>query len=101
MAETDNRQATRHEVVLATDLRLAGEVGQHRIKVRNLSPRGVMAEGSLDAVSGTRVEIAIPRIGWIPGAVAWVQGDRFGIAFLDPVDPALVELACGNDATRR
>jgi hypothetical protein len=95
MAETenrrsdDNRQLERRNLLLMADLRLAGEPGEHRVAVRNLSGGGMMAEGSVKAIPGTLVEVAIPELGWVAGAVAWVQDNRFGIAFGQDIGGAL------------
>jgi len=69
------------------DLRLEGQAGDHRVKVRNLSARGMMAEGTVRVASGAGVEVNLRSLGWVPGRVAWIQDNRFGIAFLDEVDP--------------
>ncbi len=75
------------------DLRIAGQAGDHRVKVRNLSARGMMAEGTVRVTSGAGVEVNLRSLGWVPGRVAWIQDNRFGIAFLNEVDPREVRAA--------
>jgi len=89
MADNDPRQLSRDSLFLMADLRLHGSDAIHRVKVRNLSSGGMMAEGPLKTVRGTIVEVQIRNIGWVEGAIAWVQGDRYGIAFSEDIDPVV------------
>jgi hypothetical protein len=38
---------------------------------------------------GTRLQANLRHIGWVEGVVAWVQDTRFGIAFVEQIDPKL------------
>lgn len=87
MDETEQRQIVRDSLFVMADLRLDGELAEHRIKVRNLSAGGMMGEGQVKVVRGALVWINIRNIGWIEGSIAWVQDTRFGIAFRDEIDP--------------
>lgn len=89
VTELDHRQLGRDSLFLMADLRLIGEDGEHRVKVRNLSAGGMMAEGVVKVARGTRVEINLRNIGWVEGSVAWIQDNRFGIAFAEDIDPKL------------
>ena len=46
------------------------------------------------------VAVEIRNIGWVEGTVAWVQGDRSGIAFHDDIDPMIARapLSVGEEA---
>ena len=48
-----------------------------------------MAEGEAPVVRGSLVAVELRNIGLVEGAVAWMQDDRFGIAFVDEIDPKL------------
>ena len=89
MADNDHRQLSRDSLFLMAELRLHGSEAVHRVKVRNLSSGGMMAEGPLKTVRGTLVEVQIRNIGWVDGTIAWVQGDRCGIAFSEDIDPVV------------
>ena len=89
MNEGDNRQVSRDSLFLMADLRVDGLDGEYRIKVRNLSPGGMMGEGRVRVVRGAIVDVNIRNLGWVAGSVAWVQDDRFGIAFREDIDPKL------------
>ena len=103
MNEGDNRQGSRDSLFLMADLRVDGLDGEYRIKVRNLSPGGMMGEGSVRVVRGAIVDVNIRNIGWVSGSVAWVQDNRFGVAFRDDIDPKLARapVSVGGDPAPR
>lgn len=102
MADNDHRQLNRDSLFLMAELRVPGHDGLGRVKVRNLSAGGMMAEGAIKAVRGTLVEVNIRNVGWVEGAIAWVQGDRCGIAFSEDIDPmvARAPLTSGESTPR-
>ena len=83
VADIDHRAAGRDSLFLMADLRIEAQAGDHRVKVRNLSSRGMMAEGTVRVTSGAGVEVNLRSLGWVSGRVAWIQDNRFGIAFLE------------------
>jgi hypothetical protein len=85
--DVDHRQLGRDSLFLMADLRLAGQDGEHRVKVRNLSAGGMMAEGHVKVARGIKLDINLRNIGWVEGFVAWVQDNRFGIAFANDIEP--------------
>lgn len=87
---SENRQLARDSLFVMADMRLDGVPGEFRIKVRNLSSGGMMGEGDVRVQRGTLVLIDVRNIGWIEGSVAWVQGNRFGVAFREEIDPKVV-----------
>lgn len=97
MAEVDNRQIARDSLFVLVELRIDGEQSVHRVKMRNLSAGGMMAEGPVRALRGLVVWVNLRNIGWVEGSIAWVQESRFGIAFRDEIDP---RLARAPQATR-
>jgi hypothetical protein len=90
MSNIDTRQVNRDSLFLIAQLRVDGQQGASRVKVRNLSAGGMMAEGDAKVVRGTLVAVELRNIGWVEGSVAWRQDNRFGIAFVDEIDPAVV-----------
>ena len=87
MSANDHRQITRDSLFVMADLRIDGIEGDHRIRVRNLSAGGLMAEGGLAVQRGQVAWVNLRNIGWVEGSVAWVQDNRFGIAFREDIDP--------------
>jgi hypothetical protein len=98
MEKSDHRQIGRESMFVMADLLAAGLDGEHRIKVRNLSAGGMMGEGPVSVVRGTAVSVNLGNLGWIEGSVAWVQENRFGVAFHDEIDPGSVGAPDGSKA---
>jgi len=86
MGDTDQRHLNRDSLFVMAGLRLGGTDEEHRIKVRNLSSGGLMAEAPLRVARGMPLEVEVRNIGWVAGSVAWVQDNRFGIAFAEEID---------------
>ena len=98
MSNVDTRQVGRDSLFLLAQVRIDGQDNPVRVKVRNLSAGGMMAEGNAHVVRGAHVGIELRNIGWISGSVAWTQGDRFGIAFAEEIDPKLARAPAGSGA---
>ena len=101
MNDVDTRQVNRDSLFLLAQLRIDGQEETARVKVRNLSSGGMMAEGAMRVARGQLVAVELRNIGWVEGTVAWKQDDRFGIAFIDEIDPRLVRAPTtsgGNEA---
>ena len=92
MSDSDNRNISRNSLFILAELRVDGREGDDRVKVRNLSAGGMMAEGPVKVVRGERVQVNLRNVGWVEGSVAWVQDNRFGIAFAEEVDPAVIRV---------
>lgn len=87
MSGLDTRHINRDSLFLLAELRMEGEHGSHRVRVRNLSAGGMMAESDLRVVPGTRVLVQMKNVFPVEGTVAWVHDQRFGIAFDHEIDP--------------
>lgn len=98
MDANDNRQIARDSLFVLADFRLDGVDGEHRIKVRNLSAGGMMGEGTVRVVRGAVVWVNIRNIGWTEGTIAWVQDQRFGIAFREEIDPKVARAPISEGA---
>jgi len=90
MNNIDARQDRRESLFLLARLRVDGHDTLYRVKVRNLSARGLMAEGPVEVMRGVPVAVELRELGWIEGTVAWKQESRFGIAFAEEIDPSSV-----------
>jgi hypothetical protein len=98
MSNVDTRQVNRDSLFLLAQVRVVGQDGDVRVKVRNLSAGGMMAEGDAKVARGSLVQVELRNIGWVDGSVAWKQGDRFGIAFVEEIDPMLARAPGGGPA---
>jgi len=96
MSNVDTRQVNRDSLFLLAQLRVDGQDAIYRVKVRNLSAGGMMAEGEARVMRGSLVMVELRNVGWVEGSVAWKQDNRFGIAFVDEIDPAVVRGAGGT-----
>lgn len=68
------------------------------VKVRNLSPGGMMAECPVSFSRGEAIEVELRGIGLVAGTIAWTAGGRAGVAFATPVDPRLARKPLGVNA---
>jgi hypothetical protein len=93
----DTRNINRDSLFLMAELRVDGESNGQRVKVRNLSSGGMMAEGEIKVVRGSRVTVDLKNVGQVEGNVAWVQENRCGIAFAREIDPRAPRTAVGNN----
>lgn len=102
MSAVETRHIERDSLLVMAALRLDGQDEEHKVKVRNLSAGGMMAESPLNVVRGTRLSIHLRNVGWIDGTIAWVQDNRFGIAFATEIDPVVVRVptTSGDDPER-
>lgn len=89
MSNVETRTVDRDSLFLLAQLRVDGDETVYRVKVRNLSAGGMMAEGDVLVARGSRVHVELRNIGWTLGSVAWKQENRFGIAFADEIDPKM------------
>ncbi len=89
MSQVDTRQLGRDSLFLLAHLRFEDQGETYRVKVRNLSSGGMMAEGDLRVTQGASVQIELRNIGCVAGTVAWKADGRFGIAFAEEIDPKL------------
>ncbi|MEO1729271.1 MAG: PilZ domain-containing protein [Pseudomonadota bacterium] len=86
MTGVDTRSVARDSLFLLANIRVEQEADTHRVRVRNLSDGGMMAEGSVFVQRGARLEVEMRNVGKVGGSVAWVQDKRFGIAFDREID---------------
>lgn len=86
MTGVETRSVARDSLFLLADIRIEQGHEVHRVRVRNLSDGGMMGEGHLRVQRGNRILIELRNIGAVNGTVAWVQDNRFGVAFDEEID---------------
>lgn len=98
LQEESDRAFERRSFFLMSVLTTA-EHGELAAKVRNLSAGGMMAEvpelPDADILAGQKITAELRNIGRVKGAVAWVEGRRFGIRFDRDIDPELARKPIG------
>ncbi|BBB12793.1 PilZ domain-containing protein [Sphingopyxis sp. FD7] len=85
-----SRSADRDSLFMQAELALAGRPDRITVRVRNLSPGGMLAEAKLAVEQGAAVEVELRNIGPVAGRVIWTGEGKFGIAFDRLVDPQAV-----------
>lgn len=95
MSGVDTRHIARDSLFLLATVRIAGDSAEHRVKVRNLSAGGMMADGDFTVERGMRLVVDLRHVGHVTGTVAWVQDSRIGIAFDKEIDPKQVRARIG------
>lgn len=86
MTGVETRSVARDSLFLLADIRVEQGLDVHRVRVRNLSDGGMMGEGNLRVQRGHRLTIELRNLGTVNGTVAWVQDNRFGVAFDEEID---------------
>lgn len=66
------------------------------VRIRNLSPGGLMADFAAPLERDTPIQIEVRGIGWVKGRVAWCAEGRTGVAFETPIDPQKARKPVGS-----
>ena len=82
--QRDNR---RQRLLLTARMEFAD--GEREVHLLNLSPTGAKLDCERAPTSGDVVTLLCGGSS-VPGKVAWVAENRFGMAFDHPIDPALL-----------
>ncbi len=102
MAGVETRNRTRESLFMFANVQPDGVARMHRVRVRNLSSSGMMGVGNLLLVRGARLTIQFRNMVPFSGHVAWVQGERFGVAFDEEIDSEQLKLLnAGSGQTSR
>ena len=87
------RAAARRRVLMRATLRLQGQRDEWQLTVKDLSSTGMKARAPIATFTGSRVEIGLPNIGWVPGEIVRIEGeDGIGIRFAVTIDPAQTQV---------
>lgn len=84
------RRADRRIVNLAARLRDPG-ASVTEVEILNLSTDGFMAQGDLDVEEGCNVWLKLSGLEPQSSRVVWVEDDKAGFEFLNPLHPSTVE----------
>ena len=82
-----NRKSRRSNVLMSASLELSGT--SLAVKLRNLSTEGALVEGEGLPIEGSQVLFRKAELS-VTGRVAWVEGKRAGIAFMQDLCPEAV-----------
>ena len=85
-----SRGADRDSLFMQAGLILPGRADPVAVRIRELSPGGILAEGKSRVDQGVAVAIYLKNIGPVPGRIIWAGEGKFGIAFDHQIDPQAV-----------
>jgi hypothetical protein len=91
------RTGRRDSLMLAAGFRVDG-AEEARVRVRNLSPGGLMADHPTPVAPGTPVAVEVRGVGWVSGRIAWCAESRVGVAFDGEIDPLRARKPVGKGA---
>ncbi|MDM7957157.1 PilZ domain-containing protein [Blastomonas sp.] len=86
----------RDSLFLLAEVSFEGSDEIHKVKVRNLSPGGMMIESDLEVSQGQHLVAVLRNIGAVRGQIAWARSKRFGVAFDREIDPKLARKPVGG-----
>jgi len=89
----ETRGSSREHVLLLAKLTIKDGSTHHRIRIRDLSARGVRAEGDVSVTPGQLVQLDFGTAGAVTGVIAWRDSALFGVALDQEIDPAVVRRA--------
>lgn len=95
-----SRDKARDSLFMQARLAIGGSKDPVTVRVRNLSPGGMLAETLIVVETGARVIADLPNVGEVPGRIVWAGSGKFGIAFDLAVDPQAVRRRIGKDAVK-
>lgn len=95
-----SREKERDSLFMQAHIAIGGFSDPVTVRVRNLSPGGMLAETKVVADKGTKVIVDLPNVGPVPGRIVWAESGKFGIAFDLAVDPQAVRRRVGKDANK-
>jgi hypothetical protein len=81
------RQSARDSLFLTTEVTVEGALKVVTVRVRNLSPGGMMIDGNPLFHTGAVISADLRGIGAVSGKIAWIVEDRAGVSFDDEIDP--------------
>ena len=87
------RTAVRRRVLMRATMRLQGQGEEWPLTVKDLSSTGMKARAPVATFPGSRVEIGLPNIGWVPGEIVRIESeDAIGIRFAAVIDPEATQV---------
>ncbi len=98
MAGIETRSRSRESLFMFAEVQVGQRAHRYRVRVRNLSSSGMMGAGNLRIERGMQLTVFLEGEEPIDGHVAWVQADRFGVAFTEDIDFAEVKNIAVNRA---
>ena len=93
------RKTARDSLFLTAEVRAEGANGPVNVRVRNLSPGGMMIDSSPVFHEGVKITAHMRGIGDVTGHIAWILEERAGVAFDAEIDPRQARKPVGAGKT--
>src|SRR3546814_13465228 len=94
-----DRKAKRDSLFLLTSVSSPDGPARGKVRVRNLSAKGLMADCPFPIIEGEAVILNVRAVGPVSGAVVWINGDQIGVAFDTTIDQARARVPVSSKAT--
>lgn len=94
------RAAPRDSLFLLSTVKSADgrEIG--KLRVRNLSATGLMADCEYPVAAGSIIICNLRGLGDVPGTVAWARNGRIGVAFDHGIDPQMTRKTGSGETSK-
>lgn len=89
-ADVSARGEARDSLLLIAEIHASGWPAPLKVRVRNLSAGGMLAESDEDVPVGTTVRVVLANIRPVAARTVWSGEGRFGVAFDQHIDPQAV-----------
>jgi hypothetical protein len=93
--ESDAREQRDSVFLHATVTSSSGE-SSGLFRIRNISSRGLMAEGPFTFCAGDEVDVELRNVGIVHGRIAWATSGKFGVMFDQAIDPRAARTPVGG-----
>jgi hypothetical protein len=90
------RGESRDSLFLLAEVQAQGWPAPLKVKIRNLSAGGLLAESPHRVPEGTVLTVKLPNLSPIVSRCVWSGENRFGIAFDHEIDPQAVRRKVGS-----
>jgi len=95
--ESDAREPRDSVFLHATMTSSSGE-NSGLFRIRNISSRGLMAEGPFTFCAGDEIDVDLRNVGVVHGRIAWTSSGKFGVMFDSAIDPKAARKPVGGGA---
>ena len=85
----DQRRARRDLVDMVSHVTARGRT--YGARIINISPLGLMCRGEAELLLGERATVWLPILKDVPAEIRWVEDGRFGLEFMEPIEPRIYD----------
>lgn len=87
-SDDEQRVTNRSRVLMRAIMRIRGAAFDYPVTIKDISSTGLRATTNISMFTGTRIEIELKNIGWVPGEVVWADAEgQIGVRFDAVIQP--------------